>query len=630
MTSSLRRYVLHGRMLWRSGPGLSLLCLGLTVTQAAATTAALVSTGRLIGSLSAAVHAGPGSAAAGRVWTWLVVTVVVFVCGPVAASLAAMVGRSLAARYLVNALDMTMEAGSYPYGVAHLEDPRSAGRFDAIADMVGEWFFVQGAESTWTVLGTRLSGIGAFVILALWRWWAPLVAISGWLVTSRSFTRYLDSFFDALLKTAGGDRRRANYVRGLLSSAAAGKEVRLFGLQDWLVERFVSTWRSAMIAAWANRRAGYRSSMASLGLVAVTSGAVFWALAADAWSRALAVGSLVTLAQAVLGMAAFGPPGNPQIALSKSVAALTELASLRADQSLPRLPARTGAPAGPWLPREGGVASPRHRSETRPATIELSGVSFTYPSQTSPTIEGLDLLVPAGQSLAIVGVNGAGKSTLIKLLCGLYRPEAGVVRIDGADPGVQESARRRVAVIFQDFVHYHVSLRENVGFGALSHLGDQDALERALGDAGGSSLVQELEAGWDTVLSSDYQGGTDLSGGQWQRVALARALAALGEGAGLLILDEPTAALDVRAEAALFERFLQVTRGATTILVSHRLSSVRHAERVVVIDRVAGGGARVVEDGSHDQLVAAGGSYAKLFSVQAARFAAAGSVGDLE
>ena len=241
----------------------------------------------------------------------------------------------------------------------------------------------------------------------------------------------------------------------------------------------------------------------------------------------------------------------------------------------------------------------------------------------------MDLQVPAGQSLAIVGVNGAGKSTLIKLLCGLYRPEAGVVRIDGIDPGVQESARRRVAVIFQDFVHYHVSLHDNVGFGALSHLGDQSVLERALGDAGGLSLLKELETGWDTVLSSDYQGGTDLSGGQWQKVALARALAALEEGAGLLVLDEPTAALDVRAEAALFGRFWQVTRGATTILVSHRLSSVRHAERVVVIDRAAGGGRRVVEDGTHDQLVAAGGSYAKLFRIQAARFAAAG-MGGLE
>jgi ATP-binding cassette, subfamily B, bacterial len=367
--------------------------------------------------------------------------------------------------------------------------------------------------------------------------------------------------------------------------------------------------------------------MASLGLVAVTTGAVFGALAADTWSRALSVGSLVTLVQAVLGMVAFGPPGDAQIALANGVAALNELAAVRASQGLPRIPARS-APMARRPLVEVGPSVPGQSGQTVPATVELRGVSFTYPAQGLPTIEGLDLQIPAGQSLAIVGVNGAGKSTLIKLLCGLYRPQTGLVRIDGVD-GVEERARHRVAVIFQDFVHYHVSLRDNVGFGALSHLGDQDVLERALADAGALSLVEELEAGWDTVLSSDYQGGTDLSGGQWQRVALARALAALEEGAGLLILDEPTAALDVRAEAALFDRFLEVTRGATTILVSHRLSSVRHAERVVVVDRVPGGGARVVEDGTHDELVAAGGSYAELFRTQAARFAAAGSGGDL-
>ena len=254
--------------------------------------------------------------------------------------------------------------------------------------------------------------------------------------------------------------------------------------------------------------------------------------------------------------------------------------------------------------------------------------SRTPPRPRQPS-RGWNLLVPAGQSLAIVGVNGAGKSTLIKLLCGLYRPEAGVVRIDGADPGVQESARRRVAVIFQDFVHYHVSLRENVGFGALSHLGDQDALERALGDAGGSSLVQELEAGWDTVLSSDYQGGTDLSGGQWQRVALARSGGPGGGG---------RAAHPGRAD----RRPRRSRRGgAVRALLAGNPRSDHHPGVAPPLERAPRRegrrdrpgrrwGARVVEDGSHDQLVAAGGSYAKLFSVQAARFAAAGSVGDLE
>jgi ATP-binding cassette subfamily B protein len=198
------------------------------------------------------------------------------------------------------------------------------------------------------------------------------------------------------------------------------------------------------------------------------------------------------------------------------------------------------------------------------------------------------------------------------------------VRIDGDDPAVEEAARRRVAVIFQDFVRYQLPLADNIGFGALSRRGDPDVLARALADAGGTDLVDRLDRGWETVLSPEYAGGTDLSGGQWQRVALARALAALSAGAGVLVLDEPTAALDVRAEAALFDRFLDVTRGVTTVLVSHRLSSVRHADRIVVIGDAGDGTTRVVEDGTHADLLAGGGVYAHMFTLQATRFTAAG------
>jgi ATP-binding cassette subfamily B protein len=180
-------------------------------------------------------------------------------------------------------------------------------------------------------------------------------------------------------------------------------------------------------------------------------------------------------------------------------------------------------------------------------------------------------------------------------------------------------------VIFQDFVRYPLPLRENVGFGHLALLPDPAALEGALHDAGGAHLLAGLPAGWDTVLSRAFEGGADLSGGQWQRVALARALLAVRGGAGLLILDEPTASLDVRAETELFERFLELTRDVTTILVSHRLSSVRHADRIVVID-----GGRVVEDGTHEQLMRDGRRYASLFSLQAERFAAAGASNEEE
>ncbi|HWI03108.1 MAG TPA: ABC transporter ATP-binding protein, partial [Acidimicrobiales bacterium] len=247
----------------------------------------------------------------------------------------------------------------------------------------------------------------------------------------------------------------------------------------------------------------------------------------------------------------------------------------------------------------------------------FEGVRFAYPGTTRDVFTDLDLTIHPGTSLAIVGGNGAGKTTLIKLLARMHEPQGGIIRVDGTpldhfDPAAW---RRRLAVIFQDFVRYELPAADNVGFGGVGLLGDDRALSAAATKAGAADLIHRLPAGWDTPLNRQYTGGADLSGGQWQRVALARALFAVEAGAGILVLDEPTANLDVRAEAALFEDFLDLTRGLTTILISHRFSTVRHADRIVVLE-----GGCVVEDGSHDELLAAGGRYAGMFRLQAARF----------
>lgn len=175
--------------------------------------------------------------------------------------------------------------------------------------------------------------------------------------------------------------------------------------------------------------------------------------------------------------------------------------------------------------------------------------------------------------------------------------------------------RRRLAAIFQDFVHYDFSVRDNVGFGAIEVMDDDSRIRSALDRAGALELVDGLPHGLETTLSREYADGAELSGGQWQRIALARALMAVQGGASVLVLDEPTANLDVRAEAAFFDRFLELTRGLTTILISHRFSTVRRAERIVVLED-----GRVVEDGTHAELLAAGGRYAELFRLQASRF----------
>jgi len=223
--------------------------------------------------------------------------------------------------------------------------------------------------------------------------------------------------------------------------------------------------------------------------------------------------------------------------------------------------------------------------------------------------DGLDLTIPAGSSLAIVGQNGAGKTTLAKLLCRLYDPTSGSIEVDGVDLREidVDAWRSRVAAVFQDFVRFELSLRDNV---APAGAPDED-VRAALLAAGADGL-----ADLDTPLSKQYADGVDLSGGQWQRVALARALCAVRQGAGLVLLDEPTAQLDVRGEQAIFERVLQATRDVTTILVSHRFSTVRKAARICVVEH-----GRVVELGSHEDLMAAGGRYRTMFELQAERFA---------
>ena len=247
--------------------------------------------------------------------------------------------------------------------------------------------------------------------------------------------------------------------------------------------------------------------------------------------------------------------------------------------------------------------------------IRFRNVTFAYPAAGEPVLEGFDLTIPAGSSLAIVGQNGAGKTTLAKLLCRLYDPQAGAIEVDGVDLRELDldAWRSRVTAVFQDFIRFELPLRDNVAPAGAP----DDVIRAALADAGAAGL-----ADLDTVLARGYEGGTDLSGGQWQRVALARALCAVRQGAGVVLLDEPTAQLDVRGEAEIFDRILAATRHTTTILISHRFSTVRHADRICVLED-----GRVVELGTHDELMAAGGRYRTMFDLQASRFGSDGDEG---
>jgi ATP-binding cassette subfamily B protein len=290
----------------------------------------------------------------------------------------------------------------------------------------------------------------------------------------------------------------------------------------------------------------------------------------------------------------------------------------------PARDAQSGNPRSRSIPSastpSGDTRSGSTPSESIPCEgVRFEGVRFCYPSGGADVLAGLDLELRAGASTALVGVNGAGKSTLVSLLARLRDPTAGRILVDGTDMRELDPARwqRAVALMPQEPVRYPLSAYDNVAFGALEHADDRAGVEEAARRAGFSQVAEDLPDGWGTVLSREFPGGAELSGGQWQRLALARALFATMHGARVLVLDEPTAALDVRAEARFYERFHEITRGLTTLVISHRFATVRRASRIAVLD-----GGVITECGSHDELAGLGGTYATMYAMQAARFGA--------
>jgi ATP-binding cassette, subfamily B, bacterial len=252
--------------------------------------------------------------------------------------------------------------------------------------------------------------------------------------------------------------------------------------------------------------------------------------------------------------------------------------------------------------------------------IELRNVGFSYVGREKPVLEDVSFSIAPGQVVALVGENGAGKTTLVKLLSRLYDPTAGQILVDGIELRAfdVDEWRRRIAVVLQDFVEYAMPVRENIGVGWLPFIEDREAVRAAAVSAGADTVVARLPEGYETMLGREFRSigsdGVNLSGGEWQRMALARAF--IREEAQLLILDEPTAALDARAEHEIFLRFKALTEGRATLLISHRFSTVRMADHIVVLD-----GGRIVEQGSHEALVAGGGMYARLYAMQAERYA---------
>jgi ATP-binding cassette subfamily B protein len=541
-----------------------------------------------MGSLVADIQSGESLSGA------LALVGVVFIVLQMLAPIHTAVGANLGDRTAAWLYDRLTEACVRPPGIGHLEHPEFTADLTAARDfdlgMTGpplaiSMDFIAGG------MAELIGGLASAAILFAFAWWAPPVLAGAWLAT-HWLLRESGVWRDRNTPEVKSAQRDADYAYRLAVDPPASKELRLFGLAGWTIDRFIARRTRLHQLQYEATRLRERPVVWSLLLVGAANLIVMWVLASSVQNGRISIGELVVYAQCVIGtsLVAFG---GFSWALDGGGAAVA--AVLRLDRAM--------APAGAL------TSGSRCALGTPAREIRFRDVSFAYQGASrAPVLDGFDLTIPAGTSMAIVGQNGAGKTTLAKLLCRFYDPQSGAIEIDGADLRHFDLAswRTRVTAVFQDFIRFELPLRDNV-----APAGAPDGtIKASLAAAGAAGL-----AGLDTILARGYEGGTELSGGQWQRVALARALCAVATGAGVVLLDEPTAQLDVRGEAEIFERILAATRHCTTILISHRFSTVRQADRICVLEH-----GKAVELGSHDELMALGGRYRQMFDLQAQRF----------
>lgn len=592
-------------LLWHASRTLSVLAVVFVLAEGGLPVLVLILMGRVTGAIPDAVTFGLSSLQGHRLIVALALAGAAYALSLMRGPFEDVLTAAAAARVDVLMQGRLIEAVSAPAGIEHLEDGQVLERLSsARGELLGGK--PEGAPMALiSMLGDRLTGVLACAVLATFHWWLGLAMLVMWLLVRRPLGARV-GFQATRARQAATPLRRSWYLLGLAWRPPAAKEMRVFGLGEWTADRHREEWLEGMTPAWQELRRLSKQVWVAGGLVlaayALAAGTIGWAADHDE----ITLRTLATMLMMLPASMAVGSITLADISLAQMLASLPDLdaltSSLRAGAEVADVGEEPLPAAG--LPRR---------------NVRFERVTFTYPGRGEPVLRDLDLELPFGESLGLVGVNGAGKTTLVTLLARMREPTGGAVTVDGV-PLTRLGERewqRQVAVVYQDFARFPFSAAENIGlFG--DGRPDPVLLETAAERAGAADLIAELPRGWDTVLSPHYEGGVGLSGGQWQQIALARALYAVQNGAGVLVLDEPTAQLDVRSEAAFYDRFLELTAGVTSIVISHRFGSVRRAHRIAVLDE-----GRIAELGSHEELLAADGAYAEMFRVQAERFATA-------
>jgi ATP-binding cassette, subfamily B, bacterial len=589
-------------LLWTASHRLGLLVGASVVVNALMPALVVGALGVVVGFIPGAVEHGMGSAAGSRLIGALILAGLLYAFSLVLDPIAGALGTAANARITGALQGRLLAAVSGPVGIAHLEDSAVLDRLSRAEGSLSG-FFPGDAPVTWAgVVANRIAGVVGCIVVAIFQWWLGLLLLVMWLGVRRLM-------IGAVIRQATELRgqttvmRRAWYFIALGTKARDAKEIRVFDLKDFVGGRYRHEQRGANQVGTQGLRALHRRAFGCLIVVLATYVVALSLLAHDASHGEISLRSLAILLPMLAVTMSAGSIGLDDITLAWSMAALPDVDRLEAD--LARSQADLAGQRQPHGPHE---------------SVRFNDVSFRYPSGSADVLAGLNLELRAGTSTAIVGANGAGKSTLVSLLSRWRDPTAGSITVDGVDISDfdPESWQRSVSIMPQEPVRYPVSAYDNIAFGALEHRDDVAGIEECARLSGFAEVVASLPDGWDTVLARQLPGGSDLSGGQWQRLALARALFATRHGARILVLDEPTAALDVRSEAQFYGRFLEVTRGLTTVVISHRFPTVRRADVICVLDNGS-----IAERGSHDELLAAGGTYANLYRLQAARFGGA-------
>src|SRR5689334_9808005 len=583
------------RLVWDANPGLTLSLAVLNLVQGAVPAARVWLSKLLVDAVVGAVTSGNGTAALPQV---LMLVALQFGIGA-ASNLfgtASNIAQQLLQEQVSNRIQLLVMRHANQLDLVFFERPQF---YDLLQTVQREAAYrpVQMVQTAFMLTRQVLTFVSLLALLVNLEWFIAAAALISPIPAFISSARYGWQGYQ-MMRWQSPLRRMMSYLTNLLTTDVYNKEVKLFTLGDFFITRFSNLFQRyyAEMRGLVIRRyvAGAVWSM----LTVFTSGLTFLYVAYRALGGVISVGGLTMYVQAADGVAQ---------AFSAVLGALQSMYEHQLYlQTLFEL-----------LDFKPVVQAPEHPLPFRRPIeqgIEFRHVSYTYEGKDEPALNDVSFKIDKGETVAIVGHNGAGKTTLVKLLARLYDPQEGQVLIDGQDVRDYDpdDLRNEFGVLFQDYVSYQFNARENIGVGRIERLDDDDAIATAAIKSGASTLIEKLPQGYDTVLGKWFDGGVNLSGGEWQKVALGRAFM---REAQILILDEPSAALDARAEFELFSRMQQLAHGRTAIFISHRFSTVRRADRILVFEH-----GRLIESGTHEELMAIGGRYAELFNLQAASY----------